>query len=109
MSCSTETTSLASVTAVSNQYKCAKHCVYSLDFADSSTMPLILSDYLGKHLFTWQYAKALTSTCKVMGKEKIGGECRSFSFLNLFFMQDIFYARQKTGFPSWKTFFSLYF
>lgn len=48
MLCSTETPSLASVIVISNQYKCRKHCVNSLDFADSSTMSLILSDYLGK-------------------------------------------------------------
>lgn len=83
--CSTETTPLASVTALSNQYKLAKHCANSLDFADSSTMPLIPSDYLGKHLFTWQYAKALTFTCKVMGKEKIGGGMQNFFLLKAVF------------------------
>lgn len=78
MLCSTETASLASVTAVSNQYKCAKHCVNSFGFADSSTMPLILSDYLGNHLFTRQHDKALTFPCKVMGKEKNGGGMQIF-------------------------------
>lgn len=102
MLCSTETTSLTSGIAISNQYKCEKHCVNSLDL-DSSAMPLILADYLGKHLFTWQHDKALTFPYKVMGKgKKMRGNADIFSSGSYFSGKtfDIFYGRQKTGFPS---------